>query len=534
MKLRFIRNLSNTAIISLKKAKHPTGSSSGSFEKQFYKVAEAPRRDRPWKTPRYGGDKDTWFRKKYAHVHARQASRKGESKGRLGKYDSGDDDPYGKKEAHRDKIKRAKEAAREAKLKHRAGFKVKNFRSLVQDMDDRGSFGRGWANGLFDQQPLLEYIYGTNSVMAALMGNKRSKADLKLFYYGGGSGGNGLEVTSENSNGGSGESCDTVSKARNSDLRRVIQKAASLKIPVQTKTKHELSQLAGGNPHNNVVLVSRPLPPVEIVSLGPVDTASTKYTLNIEDDGDGDGDDSNDALVIDTTHHSKARLSTQDVTYKTRGDTKLFPLGVYLDEVQDPHNLGAIIRSCYFLGADFLVVPRRNSCRLSPVVAKASSGALEFLPIYHTDDPVRFFRESQIGAAEPSEPTQEVSTGDNDSSTSINYWTFVAADSAHGPAATAAASGPPGGGSKPIHIDDLHTLLAVTPVVLVLGNEGRGIRRALRHLADYSVAIPRRTEEAGESEAEFVKNDDDSNSNTVDSLNVSVAAGILLDRLLTP
>ena len=527
MRLQFIRNLSNTAILSLRGTKNPnsSSSSSSSFEKQFYKVAEAPRKDRPWNTPRYGGDKDTWFRKKYAHVHARQLKlrRQGSAKksegDKFGKYDDGVDDPYGKKEAHRDKIKKAREAAREAKLKHRAGFKVKNFRSLVQDMENGGSFGRGGVNSSFDQQPLLEYIYGINSVMAALSGNKRSKADLKLFYYGG-LGGKDLEVTGDNSNGNGDD--NSVNKARNSDLRRVIQKATSLKVQIQTKTKHELSQLAGGNPHNNVVLESRPLAPVEIVSLGPVNTATAKYTLNMEDDD----------LVIDTTQDSKARLSTQDVTYKTRGDTKLFPLGVYLDEVQDPHNLGAIIRSCHFLGADFLVVPRRNSCRLSPVVAKASSGALEFLPIYHTDDPVRLFRESQGRAAvsQASEPSLLVSSSGNDSGNGNvdTYWTFVAADSAQ----DMAAHGP--GGSKPIHIDDLHALLAVTPVVLVLGNEGRGIRRALRHLADYSVAIPRWTEEASRSEAELVENDDGGGSNTVDSLNVSVAAGILLDRLLTP
>lgn len=55
---------------------------------------------------------------------------------------------------------------------------------------------------------------------------------------------------------------------------------------------------------------------------------------------------------------------------------------VALDEVTDPQNFGAVLRSALFLGAAGVVTCQRNSAPLSPVVSKASSGAMEVLPVY--------------------------------------------------------------------------------------------------------------------------------------------------------
>ncbi|XP_009991312.1 PREDICTED: rRNA methyltransferase 1, mitochondrial, partial [Tauraco erythrolophus] len=57
-----------------------------------------------------------------------------------------------------------------------------------------------------------------------------------------------------------------------------------------------------------------------------------------------------------------------------------------LEEIQDPMNLGALLRSAYFLGVDRVVTSRRNSCPLTPTVSKASSGAMEAFDVYSTDD----------------------------------------------------------------------------------------------------------------------------------------------------
>uniref|UniRef100_A0A8D0FN45 rRNA methyltransferase 1, mitochondrial n=1 Tax=Strix occidentalis caurina TaxID=311401 RepID=A0A8D0FN45_STROC len=57
-----------------------------------------------------------------------------------------------------------------------------------------------------------------------------------------------------------------------------------------------------------------------------------------------------------------------------------------LEQIQDPMNLGALLRSAYFLGVDRVVTSQRSSCPLTPTVSKASSGAMEVFDVYSTDD----------------------------------------------------------------------------------------------------------------------------------------------------
>ncbi|NLD12465.1 MAG: RNA methyltransferase, partial [Firmicutes bacterium] len=56
------------------------------------------------------------------------------------------------------------------------------------------------------------------------------------------------------------------------------------------------------------------------------------------------------------------------------------PLFVILDGIKDPHNLGAIIRTCDAVGATGVVIPKRRACGLTSAVAKASAGAVEYVP----------------------------------------------------------------------------------------------------------------------------------------------------------
>ena len=74
---------------------------------------------------------------------------------------------------------------------------------------------------------------------------------------------------------------------------------------------------------------------------------------------------------------------------ESRGEA---PLIVVCDELSDPHNLGAIIRSAECAGAHGVVIPKRRSAGLTPVVAKASAGAIEYMPV------VQYFQRSE-GAA---------------------------------------------------------------------------------------------------------------------------------------
>ena len=57
------------------------------------------------------------------------------------------------------------------------------------------------------------------------------------------------------------------------------------------------------------------------------------------------------------------------------------PLIVVLDQIEDPHNLGAVLRNCGFFDVSAVVVSKDRSCGLTPVVSKSSSGVVEWLPV---------------------------------------------------------------------------------------------------------------------------------------------------------
>jgi 23S rRNA (guanosine2251-2'-O)-methyltransferase len=141
------------------------------------------------------------------------------------------------------------------------------------------------------------------------------------------------------------------------------------------------------------------------------------------------------------------------------------PLLVCLDQVTDPHNLGAVCRTAEAAGASGVVVPAHNAARVTPAVARASAGAVEHLPVAVVTNLARYLEEVK----------------------SPTLWAWAAA----GDAETRLWDADLTGG-----------------VALVLGAEGRGLRPLVRRMCDSAVAIPL----AGKTE----------------SLNVSVAAAVLL------
>ena len=145
-----------------------------------------------------------------------------------------------------------------------------------------------------------------------------------------------------------------------------------------------------------------------------------------------------------------------------RGET---PLIVICDELTDPHNLGAIIRSAECAGAHGIIIPKRRSVGLTATVAKASAGAVEYMKVA---------RVTNINAA-MEEPKQK------------GVWIF----------GTAAE------GSIPMYQADL-----TGPTALVIGSEGDGMSRLVRQNCDVTVHIPMKGQ--------------------ISSLNASAAASILL------
>jgi 23S rRNA (guanosine2251-2'-O)-methyltransferase len=140
------------------------------------------------------------------------------------------------------------------------------------------------------------------------------------------------------------------------------------------------------------------------------------------------------------------------------------PLLVVLDQVTDPRNLGAVIRSAEGAGATGVILPAHNSARVTPAVARSSAGAIEHLPVAVVANLARYLNEVK----------------------GPRLWVY-AADSAGTPMAKVDLSG---------------------GLALVFGAEGKGLRPLVRRASDAIVSIPL----AGQ----------------VESLNVSVAAAVLL------
>lgn len=136
-----------------------------------------------------------------------------------------------------------------------------------------------------------------------------------------------------------------------------------------------------------------------------------------------------------------------------------------LDGVQDPHNLGACLRSAEAAGVAAVVIARHRAAEVTPAAVRASAGAAEWTRVARVENLATFLRTARDAGA----------------------WTWGAA--AEAPLAHSAA--------------DL-----TGPTILVVGAEGRGLRPAVREACDGLVAIPL--------------------GGHVDSLNASVAAGVLL------
>lgn len=145
---------------------------------------------------------------------------------------------------------------------------------------------------------------------------------------------------------------------------------------------------------------------------------------------------------------------------KERGED---PFLILLDNIEDPHNLGAIIRTANLAGAHGVIIPKRRSAGLTATVAKTSAGALNYTPVAKVTNLVRTMEELK----------------------EKGLW-FVCADM---------------GG------ESMYRLNLKGPIGLVIGNEGEGVSRLVKEACDFVAAIPMKGE--------------------IDSLNASVAAGVL-------
>lgn len=146
-----------------------------------------------------------------------------------------------------------------------------------------------------------------------------------------------------------------------------------------------------------------------------------------------------------------------------------YPLLLLLDSIQDPHNLGAILRTAECAGVDGVVVTTNQSAPITNVVEKISAGAVSHLKICKVNNLVRAMDELKKSG----------------------YWIV---------------------GSSLANSKNYNEMDYKMPVALVMGNEEKGIRKLVAENCDFIVKIPMK--------------------GNIDSLNVSVAAGVLLFEII--
>ncbi|MBS4913812.1 MAG: 23S rRNA (guanosine(2251)-2'-O)-methyltransferase RlmB [Veillonella sp.] len=209
-------------------------------------------------------------------------------------------------------------------------------------------------------------------------------------------------------------------------LQEIVKLAKDRHVEIRKVNEQQLSKYADGVVHQGVVAL----------------VASVKF-----------------AELQDVLNEFEARQAAEGA------EKKAAPLLVLLDGIEDPHNMGAIIRTAECCGATAVLIPKRHNAPINATVAKTSAGALEFIPLV------------QVGnVAQTIEDLKKQ-----------GFWVLGA------------------------HMEGQQTLYQAdmtVPLVLVIGNEGKGLSRLTKEKCDYLVTIPMYGE--------------------LNSLNASVATGILL------
>ena len=168
-------------------------------------------------------------------------------------------------------------------------------------------------------------------------------------------------------------------------------------------------------------------------------------------------------------NHQGVMVEAEPFSYKDLSDLSNYQRLIILDQIEDPHNLGAIIRSAESFGFDGVIIPERRSASVSPIVYKTSAGAINNINVIMVKNINRAIEEIK----------------------EAGFWVYGLAGEA----------------SSPIDKTDLKG-----KVCLVVGNEGKGLSRLVRENCDILINIPMK--------------------GFVNSLNASVASAIAMYEVL--
>ncbi|KAI1642008.1 uncharacterized protein F4817DRAFT_354186 [Daldinia loculata] len=291
-----------------------------------------------------------------------------------------------------------------------------------------------------------QFLYGYSVVEAALKETRRQVYKLYIYY---------------------GDSAQLASR-----IDGLERKASQAGIPIEkvegTAGLRMMDKMSEGRPHNGFILEASPLPQLPVRSLGPLtEEPATGFTLE---------------LGHQTAEEAQVNGTSNFVKYVLPPNRKPFVL--LLDGIQDPGNLGAILRSAAFLGVNAVGITKGHTATLTSVAVKASVGASEITQLFSISSTLDFLTKSKEAG-----------------------WVIYAA--------VAPTNRPRE--SKNITLDRLDTYdpLSSEPTILIVGSEGEGLDKKTRRIADFEISIPNH-----------------SGSTMVESLNVSVATAILCSAFL--
>ncbi len=225
-----------------------------------------------------------------------------------------------------------------------------------------------------------------------------------------------------------------VTSSKNSSQQKAVQQMRKLGLPVHSVDKRELAQRCGVDQNQGIALCVKP-----------------------KQDG---GDKELESFIKKLSMNSHEALRKPEDT----------PLLLILDQVQDPHNFGACLRTADAAGANAVVVAKDNASPMTPVVQKVASGATETMPIFRVTNLARTMGNLQ----------------------QQGVWMIGTSDKA----------------TRSIYQQDLTGAVAI-----VMGAEGKGMRKLTEKKCDSLVSIPM-------------------SGSVVSSLNVSVAAGVCLYEVM--
>lgn len=321
--------------------------------------------------------------------------------------------------------------------------------------------------------PASEFLYGTSVVEAALRSRREPRRKLyKLYVY-------------QGDNRESGDGRDAI---------ELLAKSNGVPIIHHTESPRLLDKMSAGRPHNGFILEASPLPKLPLMSLGPLNADfPSGFTINLDHQSREEAAINGTSTFIPLPHSHRGQPRN--------------PLVLFLDSILDPGNLGGIIRTASFLGVTAIALATRNSASISPIVLKASAGASESVTLFSVNKPAGFITDSK--------------------SAGWKVYAAVAPRASSAPIqsysrrrSTAPVISSPPNSAPTMTTSDLllSNPLSQSPCILMLGNEGEGLRWNLRSKADVELSI------AGGAQK---------GRGGVDSLNVSVAAGVLCQAFLS-